>query len=104
MYCENVESVKKKKKERAKSQEYNFAIANLTAHTISLLAYYQYTPKFPKAAIKIMKWSRSKSDIVVQHSYSDLFPGCHFFLPYTPSSLQDDLRLLTGNRVLKTSF
>lgn len=66
MYCENVESVKKKKK-RPKSQEHNFAITNVTAHANSLPAYYQYTPKFPKAATKIMKWSRSKADIVVQH-------------------------------------
>lgn len=67
MYCENVESVGKKKKQRAKSQEHNFAITNLTTHANSLPSYCQYTPKFPKAAMEIVKWSRPNSEIMVQH-------------------------------------
>lgn len=51
MYCENVESVKKKKREKKKSQEHNFAITDLTAHLNLLPAYYQYTPKFPNTDI-----------------------------------------------------
>lgn len=70
MYRENVESVEKKKRRQQNLEsirKYNFAITNLTAHANSLPAYYHYTPKFPNAVIKIIKWSKSKADIVVQH-------------------------------------
>lgn len=82
IWCENGKAGEKK--EKGAKYKNNFSIKKSEQEN-SLPAYHQYTLKFKKKAIMIMKWSRSKVDIkltlVFKVFNQFLFPVCHFFIP-----------------------